>query len=498
MNEDVKEKEEVKEEIETKNQEQVETTTQEQKEESTPVAESASAAETGTEAPGGSTGKEEENELLVKFTVEVKDEEIQKKFDETVNTYASQVKLPGFRQGKVPVEVVKSRFKEAITEEVLNKAIEEAVMGKIKKDKLKVSSSPMVDKIDYEDGKDATAEITVELLPEIKLPDLETIEAEVPIEEFFNKEFNEQEAIDSFLESNKRRTPVTNRTIEEKDNVKLIYQAKLLDTKRMSPKKEIEYFVDKEKEDQFEIPGLASEIIGKRIMDKLTITRKLPADYKKKIWAGKEIEFHVEIDGIFEMVKPELDEAFLQSVGIPDIDTLKKNLKENYENQIKHYRDERDMGAIIEKLIEVINFPVPQNMVRDELFARLESSGITVKDEQQLQAFMLTYGPHAEKAVKSSLLFNAIKEEFKLKVTNEDMEKEFAELAERSKVPVKEVRKYFMNSKKDYESAKYRLERTKLFDLLKSKIKVKEVEKPKAEQEEKEDEQKNEKVKDKE
>lgn len=419
--------------------------------------------------------KDKENELFVKFSVEVTKEEIDKDFEEAAAKYAGDVKLSGFRKGKVPIDVVKSRFKEAIMDEVINKAIEKAVFARIDKDKLKIAASPMVEKVDHKEGENLKADVKAEIFPEFTLPDLEKIEIELPTKEWKLDEFNEQKQIDAFLEANKRRVQVTGREIKDQDQVKIKYQSKLLETKRMTPKKETEYTVNKEGE--FEILDLYQDIIGKKLTDKITVKRKYPGDFKKKIWAGKEIEHYIEILDIFESVKPDLNSELLQQMGFKDEESFKKQIKEDYGQYEKNQKDSKISQLIADKLNETIEFPVPQSLVDQEaaqMISRYAKGPIDWHDEKTRE-MLAPFKPQAEKSIKFSLIVDSIKEQFKLEVGSEDLEKEYKKMAEKNNFPVKEVRKYYLNSKKDLQNLKESLLNVKVMGFLKEKVKIKEV-----------------------
>ncbi len=420
--------------------------------------------------------EEQQNQLIVEFTIEIKKEEIEKKFNETLDKYAADIKLPGFRVGKAPIEVVRSRFKDAINEEVVNQLLNEAFLEKINKDKLKVISKPIIKKLDHEEGKDLEAQMAVEVLPEIELPDLETLEVDIPLKDLEHEPFDEQKAIDRLLEAHMHQVPVTDRGIKENDMVVLKYQSKILATKRMDRTKTNYYLAMKK--DSFEILDLFDDIVGKNIHDHLTIKRTYPADYYKKIWADKEVEHYIEIDKIFEMVKPDLDEKFLKARGVETEAELKQRLKEEHEEHSKMHREEKKTSIIIDKLSETINSPVPQVLVEEEMTRMIQQNpyqfAFNHHDENDKKRVAAMLKANAEKSVRFSLIVEAIKEKFKLKVTSEDLENEYKNIAARNHLEFKDVRNYYSKP----ENKEY-LEETlisgKVVALLKEKIKVKEV-----------------------
>jgi len=444
-----------------------------------PVKDDVKKAETGKEEvkPAGQEKKEEkkDQDLSVKFSITVPHPRVEEEFNEALTKYAHEIKMPGFRQGKVPIEVIKSRYKEAIQDEVVGKVVEKVVFEKIETDKMKIISQPQVKNIDYKEGKDITADIEVEVFPTVEVPYLETIEVKIPAAELKIEDYDEKKQIDLVLEAHKRQAPVR-RAIKEDDYVMLKTQAKILQTKRMTPRKSTRYLVN-EKEPS-EILDLAKELIGKNIDEDLTFRRTYPEDYHKKPWAGKEIEHHITVESVFEWVKPELNKDFLKSIGIDDEESFKKKLKEEYDRMKSQQVDDKKLKHIIDTLCETIVFPLPRGMVEHEAAGmaeqRLQRYPMNFKDEKQIKEYVDSLKPEAEKSVRFTFIVEAIKEKFNLEVSGDDLEKQYKSISEQNSLPVKEVRKFYMN-KENAQNLKDSLLREKVMDLIKGKVTIKEV-----------------------
>jgi trigger factor len=444
-----------------------------------PVKKEEKKAETGEEQvkPEDQEKKEEkkEQDLVMKFTITVPHPKVEEEFNEALLKYADEIKLPGFRQGKVPVEVIKNRYKDVIRDEVVEKAVEKAIVEKIETDKIKIISRPTVKNIDYQEGKDISADVEVEVLPPLELPYLETIEVKVPAADLKIEEYNEQEQIDRVLEAHKRQVPVK-RAIKEGDFVILKIQEKILQTKRMTPRKSIYYLV-KETEPS-EILDLAKEIMGKATGDNLAFRRSYPADYHKKPRAGKEIEHYITIENVFEWVKPELNKDLFKSIGVDDEESFKKKLKEEYDRVKNQQVENKKLIHIIDTLCETIKFPLPQKLVDQEILRSFEHRQqhypVNFKDENQVKEYMDSLKPEAERSLRFTFIVEAIQEKFNLDVSADDLEKQYKNIAEKSNMPIKEVRKYY-TSKENSQQLKDTLLREKVIDLIKGKVTIKEV-----------------------
>ena len=198
----------------------------------------------------GVTGTEtdknkDENLLLRHFQISMSREDIAKEIDTLAVQYSLKVKMPGFRQGKVPVEVVKKVYKQALEEEVFQQAISKLAFARIKEDKIAIASEPYVEKMDHPEGQDFVADIAVEVLPDIQLPDLETLQVKIPGATMKGEPFDEAKQIELILEANKRSLPVKDRPIQDNDLVLLLVQSTDMASKRKWPRQE-SYFMMKE------------------------------------------------------------------------------------------------------------------------------------------------------------------------------------------------------------------------------------------------------------
>lgn len=418
--------------------------------------------------------KKKDEDLFVRFVIKASKHKIEEKFDKIAAKYSSDIKLPGFRKGKIPIEVIKNRYKKSLTDEVITEVINDLTSEKIRKKKIEVVSSPIVEKINYKEGGDLTADIVVETFPTVVLPDLDKVEIEISKKDFDLEKYNEEKQINAVLEANKRKIPIGDKSIKDDDLVFVKLQSKMLDTKRMSPKKEVSFVLNKNEE--FEIFDLYKEIVGKKIKDKVIFKRKYLDNYKKKIWSGKDVEHHIEVERVFEFVKPSFDKDFLKSIGYKDEESFKKKIKDEYEQYKRNYREDKIFKHIIDKLDEIVDFTTPETVIEQEV-KRLDTQNshlIKSTNEKQKIEYIDSLKTRAKKSVKFSFIIDAVEKKFNIKVSNEEIEEEYKKIAEINKVPIPEVRKFYLNheKKRDLEESMLRI---KVIDFLKTKIKIKEV-----------------------
>jgi trigger factor len=425
--------------------------------------------------PAKKTGAEKDpgNELLVHFDITVPRQEIERQIEEVAQHYSADMKLPGFRKGNVPVDIVKKRYQKAITDEALNKIVEHHIYEKIKQDKLKIASRPMIEKLEYQDGTDLKANVVIEVFPEVVSPDLSKVEVKLAKKDMNLEPFDEEKQIQSVLERNKRRKPVKDRAVKDDDILILEVQSKFMDTKRMSKKKELTYTVSRDSDS--DIIDLFPEVISKNLNDQVVFTRAYPADYSRKVWAGKTIEHHIQIKNIFELIQPEFNAEFLKTIGFEDEKTFKEKLRQEYDQYQQSQKEEKINSLIIDQLTEMVDFPIPRTIVEQEL-VRIQSQHAPLlagMDENKQKEYLDSLIQDIEKNIKYSLIFDAIQKESKIEVNNEDLEKEYKVISERNNFPLAEVRKYYQKSE-EKEKLKDSLLRIKLMNHIREKAKIRE------------------------
>ncbi len=427
-----------------------------------------------SEAVGVSAPAPEENPLLRHFQVSLGREEFAREIDLLAEEYSHKMKMPGFRQGKVPVDVVKKVHAQALRDEVIQQAVSKLAFARIEQDKLAIAGEPFVEKMDDHGAEGFQADIGVEVLPEVELPELDGLRVEIPAAALQGEAFDEARQIEGVLEGNKKSLPVQGRPIAADDLVLLMVQSSEAASKRKWPRQET-YFMMKA-DNPSEISGLYDVLLGKQGGESVALQVAYPTDAKKKAWAGKKIEHQVEIKAVYELKKPELDEEFLKSLGLKSAEEFKLKLKEEYQHHQEHHRDETLMEGIFEKLLTTSHFPVPRSLQEQEVARRLSQNRqpLNFKDEGEKAKFKELVFAQAEKAVRLSLILERVREKYQVVVNDTDLEKEYAHLAQHHGVAEKEIRKYYSEEKKAAELKDHLLQ-VKINDFLKEKIKVKEV-----------------------
>lgn len=370
----------------------------------------------------------------IELKVELSIEEMSPLMEKGAESLSKEIKIEGFRPGKVPFNVLKQKVGElAIMEEAvkisLNKNIYKIIDENIK-DK-EVVGQPEVEITKLAPGNQAEYKIKVFVLPEVKLgkyKDLGLKENNVVVEE---KEI--EKIINDLLEMRAKEV-ISDKVIEKGD--KVIASVNLFIDKvpiedGQNPEVTIltgkNYFVD----------GFDKNIIGLKKGDKKEFNLVYPEKHYNKNLAGKLVDFKVEIKEVYQRQLPELNDDLAKIFQFKNVSDLKENIKKTIEIQKKREEDQKTEINLLEKIVNDSKFSdIPENLIKNEanlmmheMEHGLVSQGGNFADylksiNKTQDQLMLEILPNATKRVKSALILKEIAKEEKITVSESEMNKE--------------------------------------------------------------------------
>ncbi len=304
---------------------------------------------------------EKTSELSRKMTVSVPEDVVQEKMEERLKSLAKNVKLDGFRPGKVPVRVVKKMFGDRVRGEVAGDIIQTTYYEALQQKELIPAGQPHIHPPEDDGEFIYTAEF--EIYPDVSLAGIEQIEITRPVAEVTDKDLDNM--IEKLREQRKEWQEVQ-REAQEKDQV----------TINFSGVSEGENFTNGKVEDfQVEIgakqmiPGFEDNLIGLKAGDKKTFTVTFPEEYGNEKLAGKEAEFEIEVIKVEESVIPELNEEFIKEFGIESgkMEDFRSDVKENMERELGQAVKAKVKNAVMDGLLEKIQVTLPNALVDQEI-----------------------------------------------------------------------------------------------------------------------------------
>ncbi|RKF21070.1 trigger factor [Altericroceibacterium spongiae] len=360
------------------------------------------------------------------YTVTIPAGDIEARIDSEVKKVAPQVRMPGFRPGKVPANLVRKMHGEALHSDALNNAVRESVDELMREKKLRPALQPQVDLgTDYEQGKDAELSVELEILPEIEAPSIEGLKLEklnVPVAD---------EALDEALEKlaeNQKSYRDAAKTKKAGDGDQLIIDfAGSIDGEEFEGGK-AEGAALVIGSGQF-IPGFEEQLVGSKTGEEKTITVTFPEDYPAEHLKGKDAQFAITVQQVKVPTETKIDEDFAKNLGVDDLETLKNILRGQLEQETANLTRTQMKRQLLDKLAADHDFPVPPSMVDaefDQIWQQLQQEASREENPEEamkeIESEKDDYRKIAERRVRLGLLLSEIGQANGVEVTQQEMQ----------------------------------------------------------------------------
>jgi len=304
---------------------------------------------------------EKTSELSRKMTVSLPEEMIQEKMDVRFKSLAREVKVDGFRPGKVPVRVVKKMYGERVRGEVMGDLIQSTYVEALQKEEINPAGYPHIDSSDKEEGFEYTAEF--EVYPEISLDGVSGLEIKRPVATVGQAD---QDAMVAKLREQKKEWAVAEKASVKGDRVTVSFSGVCEDENFTDGKVE-DYAV--EIGDGKMIPGFEDELIGLEAGANKTFDVTFPEEYGNEKLAGKVATFEVELSKIEAASLPEIDEEFIKAYGVEDgtLDSFNTDVKANMERELALGLKGKLKNAVMDGLYEKLQITIPKVLIDEEV-----------------------------------------------------------------------------------------------------------------------------------
>ncbi|MEK9598118.1 MAG: trigger factor [Alphaproteobacteria bacterium] len=300
--------------------------------------------------------------LAREFKIAINASDIKARVDAKLNEISKQVKMPGFRPGKVPISVVKARYGEQSKGEVIQAMLDEAARQAIESNDLNLASQPSLDITAYEDGSDLEAKLKCEILPQIELPDISALSIERP-----TLPIDEAEVSETMQRLASENSP----TVEAKKG----YQAALGDVVVIDFEgsiKGVPFDGGAAQDHALElgsnsfIPGFEDGLVGVKAGDKTNINVPFPEDYQAAHLAGKLSVFAVTVKEVRTKGEPLLDDALAKKLGFEKLPALEEAVRSQLSSQHQPALRQMLKKNILDQLNEQADFDVPPTLLSSE------------------------------------------------------------------------------------------------------------------------------------
>ena len=423
-------------------------------------------------------------------SVEIPADVVEKQQQEIVNQYAKQARVPGFRKGKVPASVVKNRFKDEVTSDLVEQLVPQYFREAVMKAGHRPVSQPQIFGLEFTPGESMKFKAAFEVLPDFELGEyqvkVEKPEVKVADEEVEHEIKQLQERQASYDPVNEERGAKKGEFVqvsfeakpkgqegeaEKKDapaaakgsqsNAKA--EGEAAGTEAASSEAASQDATDAAKPVQMDevlveiggantIPEFSENLKGAKPGEERSFEVAYPADFYDKRLAGLTFNYKVKVNAIKTKSLPELNDDFAKelSTEFKTLDDLKQRIRENMEMERKHQAEHEIKGKVVDELIAKHDFAVPRSLVEHQIDLRLErglralaAQGMKTEDMKRMDFARLRAGQReaAVKEVKSNVLLAKIAIKENIQVSDEELDQEITAMAQQMQQPVEEVKR---------------------------------------------------------
>jgi trigger factor len=416
--------------------------------------------------------------LLRDYKVVIPVAAISARLDERLAELGKTVKIQGFRPGKVPLALLRQRYGQSALGEVLEAAVNEGAQAVVQQNALRPALQPKVEMSSFKPDADLEFAVKVELLPEFEPADLSGVEIAKPVAAVSDERLDESMAI--FSKSRRKTEAIADVRAAVSGDIVLIDYDGSVDGKRRPGMKGDDH--ELELGSGSFIPGFEDQLIGTKAGDEVTVTVVFPERYHAAELAGKQAVFAVKVKEIRTAIPATIDDDLAKSFGFDDLEGMRKAVAERIATEYASASRLKAKRALLDKLAELHDFPVPAGMVEIEfeqiwnrLNDELKASGAgddAGKDEESLKA---EYRAIALRRVRLGLLLSEIGRRNDIQVTREELNK--AILAEIQRYPGQEqqVFEFFRKNPRAAEGLRAPIYEDKVIDFILGGIKVNEI-----------------------
>ena len=389
------------------------------------------------------------SDLTRKLTITLPKETVGPALDKAYAKINKEVKLKGFRRGKIPQSVLEKNFRDQIQAEVGEKLVQETYFDAVEKEGLEPVVHPEIAEHRFPEDGTFVYVALVDIKPQIELKEYKGLEVEKPVLTVGEEEVDKELTL-------LQRHQAALKTAEEghviaMDDVAVVDFQGFHNGKAMKEVRNENYSVDigmNRLGKDFE-----EKLIGMKKGDKALYEVDFPADYPNPLLAGKKVEFKVDVKDVKVRVKPELDDEFAKDIK-PELTSLQA-LRDDIRARLQKAKDDALQGdlddRIMHKLIELNPFEVPQRLVNYEIQEMLKQteenlkrSGLSFESAGiNLEELVEKNRDVAAKRVKGDFLLKKIAEVEEIKIADEDIQRGYQRIADQYRMTIDEVKKYF-------------------------------------------------------
>jgi trigger factor len=371
--------------------------------------------------------------------LEIPAENVQKAAEKVARDIARVARVPGFRPGKAPITLIRRRFADDIQGEVVQSLVPKYLEKALDEKKMTPVTRPEVDQVHFKEGEPLKFRAIFEVLPEFELGDYKNLQVSVDEIEIGDEQV--EKTLEEMRERGASYVPVEGRPAKDGDYALL----KLVGTPEGGGEPVQADNILCHLGGEETVASFTENLRGANLGETRQFETRYPDDYPDQKLAGKTYNYSVDVQGIKEKTLPELNDEFAKDAageqgGVTTLDELRRKIRENLDAAREQEQTSQGREKILEQLVKQHDFPVPEALIEGQMDVRLErvvrSLAAQGVDPRAVNVDWVSLRRKQRESaiddVKAELLLDRIATAENIEATGEDVDKEFATLAERS------------------------------------------------------------------
>ena len=399
-------------------------------------------------------------ELTRSIEVEAPASDVDKAYRTIVRKYARMARIPGFRAGKVPESLIRSRFARDLRQEVLDSLVAERFRAALAEGSMNPVSQPQVSELQLFEGQPLKFKATFEVLPEINIEGYDSIAVQRPDPAVSEEEY--QAELNAVLDHHATVEPIEEvRPLADGDWAEISFTGQMLDPAQTVTEEGVQNATEQPeiKADDVlleiggknTLPAFSDALRGAEVGKQLNFEVEYPAEFGDQRLAGRTVSYDVTLKAIKHKSFPERDAEFAKQLGQYDSwEDFETKLRERVSDRKKDTLETQARDSMLDELIKRFEFPVPETFVQQQIDARLErglralqQQGMTEEAMRQLNFVQLREAqrPQAIAEVKASLILDKVAEAEHVEISEDELERELLMISLQAREPIESLRK---------------------------------------------------------
>lgn len=371
-------------------------------------------------------------------------EEVERETERVVEALREKVRLPGFRPGKVPAGIIRSRFAAEVRQEVLEALVPKFLRQEVEKANLPLVGEPDIHDLEFEPGKPLRFRAEFEVIPEFELQEYRGLTVSYSEPEVTEEDIDRR--LEELREQKADYVNVDPRPAADGDYV-LVHLESVAGVEG-KPIRQEDLMLHLGDPDT--LPDFTENLRGVAPGEEKEFDVAYPEDYGEPRLAGKRVRFRVRLKAIRRKELPELNDEFAKDLGdYQDLAELREEVRKSLLAEREFLAQQRAKNELIDKLVDLHDFPVPEVFVERQMEANVEqrmrelvAQGVDPRSIRlDWDKVRQAQGERARREVKASMILERIADREAIETTYEELDREIQRIARQRREPVPAVRK---------------------------------------------------------